>query len=114
MLNVGVGPIDFRFHGGGYAGGGDFGASLGPMFMTETRFNLGSVYTLAVGGLVSASYDTERDAVEPVVGALLTPAAFRFGPSRQFELALFGGPTYNTQTDWVGGLGGQSFTVLFL
>ena len=70
--------------------------------------------TSAAGLKVGMAYDVEREEAGGLVGALVTPAAFRFGPKRQFELALFGGPTYNIETEFFGGVGGQSFSVLFL
>jgi hypothetical protein len=140
LLNVGIIPaVDFRtgldvMMGGLYAG---YNATRFAGFFTvpaQLHFNLGSVYTIMVGGVVGVSTvervlsrefsatqvetTTERREVFVTGGPTASVATFRFGDRRQFELSLqntmlAAGP-YKRDGVTVFGRTDATFTMLFL
>jgi hypothetical protein len=99
--NIGVVPaIDFRFGATTGGIGNDQNWLVPVLFSGAVRFNLGSIYTIELGGAIGAevfggviaeeSAHRLEESGNPsfVGGPKLSLAGFRFGESRQWELDL--------------------------
>lgn len=109
VLNVGLTPaVDFRTGLDALLGGwseGFVGLSSVPV---ELRFNLGTVYTMMLGGSVGFGGAEVGHEVAPLVlaSATCSLSTFRFGAQRQFEVSALGGMLFVVAPgEGVAGLG---------